>query len=245
MSSKPAEMILNINQLRFAWQKDAPVMSVDNLQVARGERVFLQGVSGSGKSTLLSLIGGVAVAQAGELSVLGQDLTGMSAKQRDRFRAEHLGLIFQQFNLIPYLSGLENVLLTGRFSKARSVTETQAKQLLSELGIDEALAKSPVTALSIGQQQRVAAARALAGNPELIIADEPTSALDADTRDSYLALLFEQCQTHGSSLLFVSHDQSLASRFDRTVKVAEIIQWSDDRDTQSRELKATAEVTQA
>lgn len=224
MSSEP--LILDIEKLRFSWHKSSPVMSVDQLQVAKGERVFLQGASGSGKSTLLSLIGGVAVAQSGTLSVLKQDLTKMSAKQRDRFRSEHLGLIFQQFNLIPYLSGLENVLLTGRFSKKRKVASEQAKQLLNELGIDEILASSPVTSLSIGQQQRVAAARALVGNPELIIADEPTSALDSDTRDTYLALLFEQCKSHGSSLLFVSHDQSLADRFDRIVKVTDVIQWS-------------------
>ncbi len=200
-------------------------MSVAQLQVARGERVFLQGASGSGKSTLLSLIGGVAVAQEGRLTVLEQDLTQMSAKRRDGFRAEHLGLIFQQFNLIPYLSGLENVLLTGRFAKQRKVTRNEALQRLLELGIDQSLAAKPVTELSIGQQQRVAAARALVGNPELIIADEPTSALDSDTRDTYLALLFEQCKAHGSSLLFVSHDQSLAERFDRTVKVTDVIEW--------------------
>ena len=224
MSVKP--LILDIEKLRFAWNKQGPSMSVAQLQVARGERVFLQGASGSGKSTLLNLIGGVAVAQAGQLKVLGQDLTKMSAKQRDGFRAEHLGLIFQQFNLIPYLSGLENVLLTGRFSKPRKVTAEEAEQSLAELGIDASLAAKPVTDLSIGQQQRVAAARALSGNPELIIADEPTSALDSDTRDTYLALLFEQCQNHGSSLLFVSHDQSLAERFDRIVKVTDIIEWA-------------------
>lgn len=221
--SKP---VLELADLTFRWVNDGPEMTVTNFSVDAGERLFLKGASGSGKSTLLSLIGGVTKPCSGSLNVLGQNLNGMTAKQRDRFRADHLGLIFQQFNLIPYLSAVENVLLTGRFSKQRKITEEAALTLLGELGIDAGLSQSPVTQLSIGQQQRVAAARALAGNPQLIIADEPTSALDETTRDNYLELLFNQCRRHGATLLFVSHDRTLAPLFDRELDISDVVRWT-------------------
>ncbi|GLQ32639.1 methionine ABC transporter ATP-binding protein [Litoribrevibacter albus] len=222
-----SETVLEISGLEFQWSKQSPVMHVDQLEVLAGERVFLKGASGSGKSTLLSLIGGVTTATTGRLAVLQKDLQSMSAKQRDRFRADHLGLIFQQFNLIPYLTALENVLLTGRFSKQRKISQKDAFTLLDELGIDSQLAEKQVFHLSIGQQQRVAAARVLAGKPQLIIADEPTSALDEETRDGYLDLLFHQCQSHGATLVFVSHDRTLASLFDREVNISDVVRWSN------------------
>ncbi|MFC3152951.1 ABC transporter ATP-binding protein [Litoribrevibacter euphylliae] len=225
-----SELVLDISGLEFQWSDQSPSMRVDQLSVQSGERVFLKGASGSGKSTLLSLIGGVTTASTGRLAVLGQDLQSMSAKQRDRFRADHLGLIFQQFNLIPYLTAVENVLLTGRFSKQRKITRAEALTLLKELGIANDLAEKQVTQLSIGQQQRVAAARALAGKPKLIIADEPTSALDEETRDGYLDLLFNQCHTNGATLIFVSHDRTLAPLFDREVNIADVVHWSDQKE---------------
>jgi len=221
-----SEQVLDISGLEFQWSNESPIMHVDRLTILSGERVFLKGASGSGKSTLLSLIGGVTVASKGRLAVLGQDLMAMSAKQRDRFRVDHLGLIFQQFNLIPYLTALENVLLTGSFSKQRRLSPEEAFTLLEELGIDSQLAEKQVTQLSIGQQQRVAAARALAGKPKLIIADEPTSALDEETRDGYLDLLFHQCQSHGATLIFVSHDRTLAPMFDREIHISDAVTWS-------------------
>ena len=221
-----SDSVLEISDLTFQWASDSPVFSVSQLNLGRGERLFLKGASGSGKSTLLSLIGGVTKVKSGSLKVLGEELSQMKPKQRDRFRAEHLGLIFQQFNLIPYLSALENVLLTGQFSTQRKVAKFDALKMLGELGIDAQLANSQVTQLSIGQQQRVAAARALAGKPQLIIADEPTSALDQDTRDTYLDLLFSQCHNHNASLLFVSHDRTLAPLFDRKLDITELASWS-------------------
>lgn len=226
-----SDSVLDIKELTFQWASDAPEMRVEHMFLKSGERVFLKGPSGSGKSTLLSLIGGITHASSGKLNVLGQELSDLSPKQRDRFRADHLGLIFQQFNLIPYLSALENVMLTGRFSKQRRITEKEAFDLLSDLGINSCLAEAQVTSLSIGQQQRVAAARALAGKPQLIIADEPTSALDEDTRDGYLDLLFNQCHSHGATLLFVSHDRTLASLFDRELDIADIVDWSNQSDS--------------
>lgn len=195
------------------------------------ERVFLQGPSGSGKSTLLNLIGGVLLPQRGSVKCLGMDLAGLKAKARDEFRGDHMGFIFQMFNLLPYFSAIENVTLPCEFSKKKSQRvlehasslEEEANRLLCELKLDgKQLAGKNVTQLSVGQQQRVATARALMGRPELIIADEPTSALDANIRDSFLKLLFAECEKSGTALIFVSHDLKIGERFDRVVSLKDI-----------------------
>lgn len=227
-----AESVIAISDLQFRWQPQAPVvLALDALSIGRGERVFIEGPSGSGKSTLLSLLAGVAVPQQGELSVLGRRLDGLGSVQRDHFRAHHIGYIFQMFNLIPYLSMVDNVVLPCRFSKARHdkalqrspSLETEAMRLLEHLDMAHAdLLHRSVTALSVGQQQRVAAARALMGAPELLIADEPTSSLDADRREAFVRLLFQECGLAGSTLIFVSHDASLEGLFDRTLRLAEL-----------------------
>jgi putative ABC transport system ATP-binding protein len=184
----------------------------------------LRGPSGSGKSTLLSLLAGVVVPQHGSVRVLGCELTATKATGRDRFRADHIGFIFQLFNLLPYLSVIENVILACGFSRRRQQraggdAHADALRLLRQLGMGTPeLLHRPVTDLSVGQQQRVAAARALIGAPELVIADEPTSALDADARAVFLELLFAECSRVQAALLFVSHDASLSSAFDRSVE---------------------------
>lgn len=215
--------------LSFAWPGKPPVIDIERFYVERGERVFLRGPSGSGKSTLLGLVGGVLTPSRGRIHLLGTDLTALSAAGRDRFRGDHLGFIFQMFNLIPYLGVLENVLLPAQFSSARALRipggdlAAEGCRLLAALGLggDDYLSR-PVTELSIGQQQRVAAARALLGRPEIIVADEPTSALDHDARGDFLQLLMAECRTQGASLLFVSHDTSLGAMFDRVVSLADI-----------------------
>ena len=227
--AREREAVVEIASLRFAWSTGAaPVLDIDSLRVARGERVFLRGASGSGKSTLPSLLAGVTTPSAGRVSVLGQNLGAMSGAQRDRFRADHVGFIFQLFNLIPYLSVVENVTLPCGFSQRRASrtngdVRREAIRLLEHLDLagPELLAR-PVTELSVGQQQRVAAARALIGAPELVIADEPTSSLDADRRAAFLDLLFRECAREGATLIFVSHDAGLAQHFDRTVELAEV-----------------------
>lgn len=217
-----------IEGLRFAWKGHAPVLDVPSFRLARGERLFLRGPSGSGKSTLLGVIAGVLEADAGKVSVLGQDLAALSSSARDRIRADHLGVIFQMFNLVPYLSVVGNVTLPLKFSAARrkavgGSADAEARRLLGRLGLrDDAMLDRRVSDLSVGQQQRVAAARALIGAPEIVIADEPTSALDADARDRFIALLSEEAARTGAALLFVSHDASLARLFDRAVDLAEI-----------------------
>jgi putative ABC transport system ATP-binding protein len=227
---------LELAHIHFAWPRAAgPVIAIEHLCFARGERVFVRGPSGSGKSTLLSLIAGVVSPDSGALSVLGQDLRALDGAQRDRFRADHIGIIFQMFNLLPYLSVLENVMLPCAFSARRrkrigSAIEAEAVRLLEDLDMaSRALLRRPVTELSVGQQQRVAAARALIGAPEIVIADEPTSALDAERRSAFIELMFRECKRTGSTLIFVSHDASLAPLFDRALALPDINRAGADR----------------
>ena len=222
---------IDLEDIRFSYRGAPETLHVPELRVGSGERLFLMGASGSGKSTLLALIGGVLTPAAGSVELLGEDVSAHSAAQRDRFRADHIGFIFQLFNLLPYLSVLDNVTLPCRFSERRrrracaerDTLEGEARRLLSHLGlIEEQTLSRAVTDLSIGQQQRVAAARALIGGPEILIADEPTSSLDADARASFIELLLAECEITNSTLLFVSHDQSLGRFFDRQLSMDQI-----------------------
>ena len=222
--------IIDIDRLQFRWKPKAPlVLDIERLQVAKAERLFLCGPSGSGKSSLLNLVAGVVLAESGKITVAGTELSSLSGPQRDRFRADTIGFIFQMFNLIPYLSVVENVLLGLSFARgrkkalaAKGQARAEAIRLLQALQLDEALFSRSVGQLSIGQQQRVAAARAMLASPPLLIADEPSSALDADTRESFITLLFEECERSGMTLLFVSHDASLQPLFDRTIALTDI-----------------------
>ncbi len=204
------------------------------LAVQPGEMVALIGASGSGKSTLLRHLAGLACCDrsaGGRIEVLGREVqaTGRLHGEVRRLRAD-IGYIFQQFNLLPFLTVRENACLPCHFSRLRAERARQrhgsvagaAASLLEHLGLARELFERRAEALSIGQQQRVAAARALIGQPELVIADEPTSALDADSREAFLQLLFAECRAAGASLLFVSHDQSLAPLFDRSLALGEL-----------------------
>jgi len=217
--------VVSIRDLRFRWPRAAAdCVAIESLDVAAGEAVFLYGPSGCGKSTLLGLLAGVLVPQAGRVSVLGQEWAQLSGARRDARRADHVGYIFQQFNLLPYLSVLDNVLLPCRFSAARAkrAPAGAAQALLARVGLAEALWARPAAELSVGQQQRVAAARALIGMPALVIADEPTSALDAALRDGFMDLLLGATRAAGSTLVFVSHDERLAARFDSRLSLPDI-----------------------
>ncbi|CAH9054487.1 putative ABC transporter ATP-binding protein [Pseudoalteromonas sp. CIP111854] len=223
--------MIEINDLLYTWQKQTqPTLTIKHLHIARGEKLFLHGPSGSGKSTLLGLLAGINPIQQGEINILGQSLTKLSNAKRDRFRADHIGTIFQNFNLLPYLNPLENVMLGCEFSSLRTKQaqqesgsiKTQASNLLTALGLKPQHLISSVANLSIGQQQRVAAARAFIGRPEVIIADEPTSSLDTDTREAFIKTLFTQAEKYQATIIFVSHDNSLASLFDRKVSLQSI-----------------------
>ncbi len=215
--------LLEVRELRYAWPGEADdILSLEGFAVEAGSRLFVNGPSGCGKSTLLGLLAGVLVAREGAVRLLGQDWVRLLAAARDARRADHVGVIFQQFNLLPYLSALDNVLLPCRFSRRRTGRAASAagsalaaaRGLLARMALPEALWARPARQLSVGQQQRVAAARALIGAPELVIADEPTSALDAARRDEFMALLLGECRATGAALVFVSHDERLAASFD-------------------------------
>ena len=218
----------------FAWSGAHKfAIKVDKFALRAGSRTLLIGPSGSGKSTLLSLLAGIVAPSSGRINILETDIASLHSAARDRFRAEHIGVIFQMFNLLPYGSVIDNVILPLSFAPVRraraaksgtSNERTEAHRLLAVLGIEEELRRGSAASLSVGQQQRVAAARALIGAPELIIADEPTSALDQYHQVRFLDLLFEQSASAGTTLLMVSHDESLAPRFDRVISLKDIVE---------------------
>ena len=220
--------MLTIRDIRYAWSGSGrDVLAIERLDVAAGRKLFLHGPSGCGKSTLLGLMAGVLVARQGSTALLGQDWAALHGGARDARRADHVGVIFQQFNLLPYLTVLDNVLLPCRFSRLRAVRCTgspllAAQSLLQRVALPQALWARRADALSVGQQQRVASARALIGAPELVIADEPTSALDGALRDDFMTMLLGACDAAGSTLVFVSHDERLAARFDERLSLPDL-----------------------
>lgn len=232
MPNTSQQTVIKLDALHFRYPKmQCDILDIEQFCVTEGEHIFIKGASGCGKSTLLSLLGGINIPASGTVSILGTSIGKLNSTKRDHFRANHIGFIFQIFNLIPYLTVLENVTLPCRFSKQRlaratakeNTLDAEAIRLLEHLELkNEILLSRKVTELSIGQQQRVAAARALIGMPEVVIADEPTSSLDADTRESFLKLLFAECRRAGTTLIFVSHDASLEKLFDRSVPLASI-----------------------
>lgn len=211
---------ISFESVKYAWDKqESPFLVIDDLRIAPGEKLFLYGASGSGKSTLLNLMAGVLLPRAGSIHLMGTDITRLSNRQRDQFRAQHMGIIFQQFNLIPYLNSADNLRMRIEFlpRDQQQAAIAQIPLLLERLGIVQ-VAQQQAHQLSVGQQQRVALARALLGSPRIIIADEPTSALDADLREEFMGLLFEMLDEK-TSLVFVSHDQQLLPRFNRVLNM--------------------------
>src|SRR5215813_4313594 len=223
--------IVSLSEVRFAWPgRDAFALSIKRFVLPARERLLLIGPSGSGKSTFLGLICGILTPQSGRIDILGTNIAAMSAAARDRYRAEHFGIVFQMFNLLPYGTVIDNVLLPLRFAPnrhkratAKANAEQEAVRLLTRLGLEPHLTRGSSAAnLSVGQQQRVAAARALIGAPELIVADEPTSALDRNRQATFLDLLFADVAAAGASLIMVSHEEEIGKRFDRVVRLDEI-----------------------
>ena len=227
MSTNP---VLHLTDVSFGWEPGKTLLTIGDFRIEKGESVFLKGPSGSGKSTLLGLIGGVLTPGSGEINIAGNNIANAAPARRDQVRADHLGIIFQQFNLLPYLSVLGNITLPCRFSAQRKRTSAEtyaspaqeAEALVASLGLPPDTLRQTVSKLSVGQQQRVAVARALIGSPQLIIADEPTSALDEENRDKFIELLNAQRAKFESSLLFVSHDRTLAKHFDRAIELSAI-----------------------
>lgn len=218
-----ASAALRLEGVRYAWPGQVQGLAIDRLELARGQSLFVGGPSGVGKSTLLGLLSGVLLPDAGACWVLGEPLHQRSARARDAFRGEHLGVIFQQFNLLPYLSLWDNVLLPTRLYASRAKAaerlagsaRAQAESLLSGLGLAATLWQQPAHRLSVGQQQRAAVARALMGDPALVLADEPTSALDEVNRQAFLEVLLRLGRSQSASVVMVSHDHRMAQHFDQ------------------------------
>jgi putative ABC transport system ATP-binding protein len=220
---------LVVKQLKYRWPgQQRLTLDIAGLSVQPGSSLFLHGPSGCGKSTLLSAIAGVIHILPGSIEISGTDIGAIRSSARDRFRADHIGIIFQLLNLLPWLSALDNVLLATRFSDARRVKagphpDVTARQLLAELGLaGPSVIDAPASSLSVGQQQRVAAARALLGMPDLVLADEPTSALDDEAKTAFVNLLVRECAAASAALLFVSHDRSLEGYFDQSLSLAQL-----------------------
>ncbi|MEL6219856.1 MAG: ATP-binding cassette domain-containing protein [Pseudomonadota bacterium] len=226
-----AGLAIHAHDARFTWPGAGRFsISIPHLAIKAGERVFLHGPSGSGKSTMLSLLAGIVAPQAGEIEIMGAPFSALSGSKRDRVRAERFGIIFQMFNLLPYASAIDNVLLPLAFAPERAARVgrarvAEAQRLLTALGLPrDAVETARADRLSVGQQQRVAVARALIGTPDIVIADEPTSALDTGARDAFLSLLFEQVAAAGATLVMVSHDTGLGAEFDRSLALGDIAQ---------------------
>ena len=218
MKTKEASAI-SIEALSFGYTAK-PVLDINKLTVGRGSHTLISGDSGCGKSTLMNLIGGVLTGFHGKIEVVGTSLAGLTAAARDRFRAAHLGVIFQQFNLIPYLSVTENIELAPRLAK-KPVDRIRIAAMMEHLQIAE-LASAPAAKLSHGQQQRVAAARALAAGADIVLADEPTSALDNRNAQLFLDLLFKEAELNQTTIVVVSHDLRHKKRFDQFIDLAQL-----------------------
>ncbi|XOV78097.1 MAG: ABC transporter ATP-binding protein [Aestuariibacter sp.] len=214
-----------IEQLFHCYKKGFPGIFVPEWKVSQGQRVFLHGESGSGKTTLLNLLAGVLAPNQGSIELSGCSFSSLSARKRDKFRAQHIGVVFQQFNLIPYLSVVKNIELAVYFnhSHQRDV-EVAAAELISALKLPSVALHQSAGTLSVGQQQRVAIARALVNQPELLLVDEPTSALDASARDAFMQILIEMCENTGTTLVFVSHDMQLQQYFETSVEMSALCQ---------------------
>lgn len=232
VSSTDVVNAVNLEKLSFSWAGQKPTLDIPAWQVKQGETVLLRGPSGSGKSTLLSLLAGINTPEQGRLDLFDTAFSSLSGRQRDHYRADNIGYIFQQFNLLPYLSALDNTLLACQFSKKRrqrlaeqgTSAEATALEMLKRLGLSSEQIQQQAHTLSVGQQQRIAAARALLGAPKLLIADEPTSALDAEHRDTFIQLLLELSSQNNTTVIFVTHDAALSSYFDKHVELNELNQ---------------------
>lgn len=223
VTNKPKNPAIELKALRFYYQPNSWQLFIEQLQLQCGQHLFVRGTSGSGKTTLLNLLSGIARPVSGELWLQGHAMHQASSRQRDKLRARHIGVVFQQLNLIPYLSVLDNSLLSSHFSgQPQSEALLRAKLLLQHLGLAESLWHTPARLLSVGQQQRVAIARALVPKPALLIADEPTSALDAENRDAFMQVLLAEADANQCTVIFVSHDPGLQRYFNHVLDMRQL-----------------------
>lgn len=213
--------LIHIQDLEFSYS-DKPFLKISDWKLQAQDKIFLIGPSGSGKTTFLEIISGILQAQKGHYLFEGVDITQVSALQRDEMRKQSMSLIFQNFNLVPYLNVEENILLPFwlgyKQEKPSDQLKSEISQMLSQMGLS-GFEKRKVTELSQGQQQRVAAVRAFIKKPKLLLADEPTSALDTEHRQAFLESLFKMSDQNKTALIFVSHDHSLEKLFHKTCDI--------------------------
>ncbi|MBI3839659.1 MAG: ABC transporter ATP-binding protein [Planctomycetia bacterium] len=190
-----------------------PILSIKEFRVAAAEQAVLMGRSGSGKTTLLHIIAGISRPDSGVVRIDGHDITSLSEAGRDRFRADKIGYVFQTFNLLPGFSALENVMLGMSFAGGRP-DAARARRLLERVQLKHRLTHRPAM-LSVGEQQRVAVARALANRPKLLLADEPTANVDSGHQQQIVDLIRQTCQEENVALLLVTHASEVAEQFNR------------------------------
>ncbi len=227
VSKSDASHALEISDLHFRHPASDDVagdwtVNVSSLVLAKGEHLLLTGASGSGKSTLLQLVAGLLEPAQGTVRVIGTTVHSLRGAARDRFRGQHIGMIFQTFNLLHGFSAIENVMAAMMFSAVPAKEHRgRAGELLSRLGISDH--HKPADRLSVGQQQRVAVARAIACAPNLVLADEPTASLDPENARAAVDIIREACASSGAALLCVSHDPALPERFERRVALQDLM----------------------
>ncbi len=206
--------LVEIDNLVFSYKARAPILKLPRFTLNKSEHLFVKGPSGSGKSTLLGILTGILVPSQGCVHIFGENLGAMRPSERDRFRGKSIGYLAQMFNLIPFMSVVDNICLPIALHKMsfNSDLKTRVQRLMKELDIDS-LAKQKVSHLSMGQQQRVAAARAFLLEPPLVVADEPTSSLDELNKNELMKCLFALADQSGSTLILASHDLSLTAPF--------------------------------
>ncbi len=214
--------MIKINGLTFDYNSgtSAPLIDIPSWELHSGHCVFLYGASGAGKSTFIHLLSGLLKPTSGHIAIDGVELNQLKTRQMNRFRADYMGLISQQFNLIPFLTVKENILLAHSFqTRDKTDMNERMKVMMGELALCESLLNQKALQLSIGQQQRVAIIRAMANQPKLLLADEPTSALDDQAKQQFIEVLMETVKKQDMTLLFISHDQSLKRHFPEVIEM--------------------------
>lgn len=225
--------LLELDSISYRWSgrqslrvsspsQDQWALAIPEFCLQPAETIFIHGGSGSGKSTFLNILAGILRPQSGSVRVAGENLAACSPRRVDRLRADLMGIIFQQFNLLPYLSVMDNVLLGTYFQSsasypARGEADQEAKRLLEACQLPAQYWQCLAGELSVGQQQRVAAARAFLGRPKIILADEPTSALDRSLRDAFMQVLLNLSVNHDVAVIMVSHDRQLGDHFSKVI----------------------------
>ncbi|OFC70338.1 ABC transporter ATP-binding protein [Alteromonas confluentis] len=211
---------IRLKDVQHRYPKSQVTLSIPNWEVQTGDKVFLHGPSGTGKTTLLNLLAGVLQPESGEIALLDQPFSSLPTRKRDKFRAKHIGVVFQQFNLVPHLSVLKNIRLAAYFADNKASVDSKAAAMIDALRLPSEVLHQSAGSLSVGQQQRVAIARALINEPEILLVDEPTSALDTDARDAFMNMLTALCETQNTTLIFVSHDKSLEKYLSSSVSLS-------------------------